>query len=306
MAKKQQQPQAAVSFDAIIQNDRRKKQNEQLASQILGKNRIDKGRRASAPGPGQISETSNTKPGSLASRIGAPKVKITQIMDRKRSASVSARPKQTNNKITKSKSAPAPAQSMRKNANSSNQRRVNVERLQAAIESSNHQAALRSAPAGISIKGSSGPFMVVGSNFAPGTTAADIQSAIEPVAGPMLTCRVISHHPGVTAEFAFAERWCAENAVANFHNQRADGRILTLKLQPAGTPISTPGTSFNALREQADRERRSRRAEPQVQDGRYGFDEAGDALNTDTGLYSDQMMVDPPSQKNHNWRKNRR
>ncbi|KAF7717322.1 Uncharacterized protein PECH_002015 [Penicillium ucsense] len=296
MAKKQQQPQPAVSFDAIIQNDRRKKQNEQLASQILGKNRNDKGRRASAPGPGQISKTSNTKPGSLASRIGAPK----------RSASVSARPNQTNNKITKSKSAPAPAHSMRKSANSSNQRRVNVERLQAAIESSNHQAALRSAPTGISIKGSSGPFVVVGSNFAPGTTAADIQSVIEPVAGPMLTCRVISHHPGVTAEFAFAERWCAENAVANFHNQRADGRLLALKLQPAGTQISTPGTSFNALREQADRERRSRRAEPQVQDGRYGFDEAGDALNTDTGLYSDQMMVDPPYQKNHNWRKNRR
>lgn len=62
--------------------------------------------------------------------------------------------------------------------------------------------------------------MVVGSNFAPGTTAADIQSALEPVSGPMLSCRVIAQRPTVTAEFAFAEKWTAENVVANFHNQR--------------------------------------------------------------------------------------
>lgn len=62
--------------------------------------------------------------------------------------------------------------------------------------------------------------MVTGSNFAPGTTAADIQSALEPVSGPMLSCRVVNHHPSVTAEFAYADKWTAENVVANFHNQR--------------------------------------------------------------------------------------
>jgi hypothetical protein len=76
----------------------------------------------------------------------------------------------------------------------------------------------------MTIKGASGPFVVIGANFAPGTTAADIQSAIEPISGPMLTCRVTSHHPTVTAEFAFSEKWCAENAVANFHNQRVSTR----------------------------------------------------------------------------------
>jgi hypothetical protein len=79
----------------------------------------------------------------------------------------------------------------------------------------------------MTIKGASGPFVVIGSNFAPGTTAADIQSAIEPISGPMLTCRVTSHHPTVTAEFAFGEKWCAENAVANFHNQRVSGQQVT-------------------------------------------------------------------------------
>ncbi|GLI78701.1 hypothetical protein PoHVEF18_007022 [Penicillium ochrochloron] len=276
MAKKQPQPQqTAVSFDAIIQSDRRKKQNEQLASQILGKNRNEKGRRASAPGPGA------------------------------RSASVSARPNQAN-KVTKAKPAPVTTPSTRKSTKPTNQRRPNAERIQAAIQSGNDQASVRPAPAGMTIKGASGPFVVIGSNFAPGTTAADIQSAIEPISGPMLTCRVTSHHPTVTAEFAFGEKWCAENAVANFHNQRADGRLLSLKLQPAGAQVSTSGTSFNDLREQADRERRNRRAEPVLQDGRYGFDETGGTLNSEAGLYSDEMMVDAPQQKNQNRRKHRR
>lgn len=88
MAKKQ-----SVSFDEIIQSgtcsfharttrnltspsrlDRQKKQNEQLANQLLGKNRNKKDRRASAPAPGAVSKVPNAKPGSLASRIGVQKV----------------------------------------------------------------------------------------------------------------------------------------------------------------------------------------------------------------------------------------
>lgn len=83
-----------------------------------------------------------------------------------------------------------------------------------------------------------------------------------------------------------------------------------------------PHSSFNGLREQADRERRERKAEPQIQDGSYGFDDRraqplqrsqqndntrngrrtnngrgggsrrGDDQN---GLYSDEMMVDEPN-----------
>lgn len=73
----------------------------------------------------------------------------------------------------------------------------------------------------MSIKGaSSGPFVVIGSNFAPGTTAADIQSALEPVCGSVMNCWIISQYPAVTAEITFAEKWSAENTVANFHNQK--------------------------------------------------------------------------------------
>lgn len=65
---------------------------------------------------------------------------------------------------------------------------------------------------------------MIGSNFAPGTTAADIQSAIEPLSGQILSCWITSQHPTVTAEITFADKWSAENAIANFHNRKV---ILT-------------------------------------------------------------------------------
>lgn len=103
----------------------------------------------------------------------------------------------------------------------SNNRRNGDDRLEAALNDTSGQATVRDNSVGISIKGtSSGPFTVAGSNFAPGTTAADIQSAVEPMSGPTLSCYIVSQHPTVTAELVFAERWSAEKAIANFHNQR--------------------------------------------------------------------------------------
>lgn len=118
------------------------------------------------------------------------------------------------------KPAPATVSSTRTRTKPNNKRGPNTERLAAAIQSRNSQANIRQARPGLSIKGASGPFVVIGSNFAPGTSAADIQSALEPISGPMLSCRVIGQHPIVTAEIAYAEKWSAENVVANVHNQQ--------------------------------------------------------------------------------------
>jgi hypothetical protein len=92
--------------------------------------------------------------------------------------------------------------------------------LIAALNSDTGQATIRKN--GIVIKGAgAGPFIVLGSNFAPGTTAADIQSALEPAGGEMVSCRVTSQYPVVTAEMIFAERWGAENVIANFNGRKA-------------------------------------------------------------------------------------
>lgn len=118
-------------------------------------------------------------------------------------------------------SAAPPAPSKAPRSKSANKRRPDEDRLISALNPTNGQSAIRDHTGGMSIKGaSSGPFVVIGSNFAPGTTAADIQSALEPVCGSVMNCWIISQYPAVTAEITFAEKWSAENTVANFHNQK--------------------------------------------------------------------------------------
>ncbi|OJJ46605.1 hypothetical protein ASPZODRAFT_96917 [Penicilliopsis zonata CBS 506.65] len=305
--------QQAVSFNEIIQAGRQKKKHEQLANQILGKNR-----RTSVFGSGTSNKTQTASPGSLASRISVTK----------RAASTTFKPKQNQTPST----ATRPPVSSRLKAPT--KRRPHEERLIAALDPASGQAAVRDNSVGITIKGTgSGPFVVVGSNFAPGTTAADIQSALEPAIGQPFSCWVKSHHPTVTAEMEFADKWAAENVIANFHHQivsifAADGRLLTMRLKSRGSTLGAGATSqleqsqssFNGLREQVDRERRQgRQAEPDFQDGRYGFPEVGGQASqranggggnranrksqhqaSEAGLYSDQMMVDAPSQTSRN------
>ena len=72
----------------------------------------------------------------------------------------------------------------------------------------------------ISIRGTAGPYVVIGSNFAPGTTAADIESAMVPSGGEMQNCRIISSAPTVMAEMVFAEKHNAESVISTFNNKK--------------------------------------------------------------------------------------
>lgn len=72
----------------------------------------------------------------------------------------------------------------------------------------------------ISIRGTAGPYVVIGSNFAPGTTAADIESAMVPSGGEMQSCRIISSAPTVMAEMVFAEKHNAESVISTFNNKK--------------------------------------------------------------------------------------
>ena len=73
---------------------------------------------------------------------------------------------------------------------------------------------------GIIIRGLAGPYVVMGSNFAPGTTSADIESAMTPVGGEMQSCRVLTSSPTVIAEMVFADKGGAENVITTFNNQK--------------------------------------------------------------------------------------
>lgn len=72
----------------------------------------------------------------------------------------------------------------------------------------------------ISIRGLAGPYVVIGNNFAPGTTAADIESAMIPSGGEMQSCKIIAISPTVMAEMVFAEKANAENVIATFNNKK--------------------------------------------------------------------------------------
>lgn len=72
----------------------------------------------------------------------------------------------------------------------------------------------------INIRGLAGPCVVVGSNFAPGTTTADIESAMIPSSGEMQSCKIVSYSPTLVAEMVFVERASAENVIATFNNKK--------------------------------------------------------------------------------------
>ena len=90
----------------------------------------------------------------------------------------------------------------------------------AAASQINIQSAAPAAPrGGMTIRGLAGPYAVLAQNFAPGTTAADIESAMTPVGGLVSSCKIIKTHPLVIAEIVFESREGAEQAIATFNNQ---------------------------------------------------------------------------------------
>ncbi len=85
----------------------------------------------------------------------------------------------------------------------------------------NGQANVQGTGGEITIRGLAGPYTVVGSNFAPGTTAADIEAAMLPIGGQMQDCKIVTKVPNVVAEMVFAEKSQADNVIATFNNKKA-------------------------------------------------------------------------------------
>ncbi len=77
----------------------------------------------------------------------------------------------------------------------------------------------------ISIRGTAGPYVVIGSNFAPGTTAADIESAMIPSRGEMESCRIMTSTPTVIAEMVFSEKHNAESVISTFNNKKVRTKL---------------------------------------------------------------------------------
>ena len=72
----------------------------------------------------------------------------------------------------------------------------------------------------MNIRGAAGPCIVHAENFAPGTTAADIESVMQNVGGAMNYCKLVSSSPMVIAEMNFVERSGADKVIDMFHNKK--------------------------------------------------------------------------------------
>lgn len=169
--------------------------------------------------------------------------------------------------------------------------------------------------ASISIRGSAGPVIVIAQNFAPGTTAQDVQQALGGI-GTILSCRTLQTHPSVQCEIIFEKREAADTCVEEYNHAVADGRCHVLDqwarsivdksfpgrtlqvfikpyaptappnpappVQPA-QPIYIEDNSYldpYQQRKEADRQRRD--ANQSFTDGRYGM--------KPPPLYSDALM----------------
>ncbi|KAI9494389.1 hypothetical protein BDB00DRAFT_787227 [Zychaea mexicana] len=98
---------------------------------------------------------------------------------------------------------------------------------------------------GISIRGESGPGIVVISNLDPGANAEDVKTACQQF-GPVVRCDVMVDHAGRSfgeAEVEFGTKAAALDCVSKLDNEVADGRVLraVLRSRPGPQPmVSSP------------------------------------------------------------------
>jgi hypothetical protein len=77
-------------------------------------------------------------------------------------------------------------------------------------------------PLGLTIKGLAGPFSVLAQNFAPGTTLADIESAMTPIGGEIISCSFVKTHPIMVVEMVFASREGGDRVIETFNDKTVD------------------------------------------------------------------------------------
>lgn len=154
----------------------------------------------------------------------------------------------------------------------------------------------QSSPTNLSIRGvaaaASEPLVVMAQNFAPGTTAADIESVMTPVGGLVSNCRILKQTPLVIAEILFESREGAERVIKTFNNRTADGRVLYVYPKTvngstsSGVLMPHDDNSMPGLYATISRPK----MHGHVIDGSLGFDDPMDADGFGGQLYSDDLI----------------
>ncbi|KAI5460012.1 hypothetical protein BGZ63DRAFT_415440 [Mariannaea sp. PMI_226] len=292
----------ATDFEKIINEGRERKKNEALASKILLRNR-----RQSAP-----SKLKAVTGPSLASRVGIKKVQPppqsrSHPRRRNQPAAGNVNGEWTHDLHSSVNGGASPARggSLSSRIAAPGSRKAKraarlsaaVDRMDTSTDAPQQVNIVKPAsknPMGISIRGLAGPFCVMAQNFAPGTTAADIESAMTPVGGEMVSCKIVKTKPIMIVEMAFASREGGEQVIETFNDKTADGRIIKVYPKIGGYQPEKNTPPPNAP--SGPRSSRPNNANDNVVDGSMGFPDLIDKSNTNGSssrsdrLYSDKMV----------------
>ncbi|KAK0852587.1 hypothetical protein LTS02_012320 [Friedmanniomyces endolithicus] len=198
---------------------------QKLAQEMLGKHRRPTAPRMAGPGPGPVA-------GTLASRVGVTKrsnslPRLTAAPPRNpRQPSHLSKPPTTDNYRAQDRNRDrdrrdAPREPITISSDSGSIAKGNGYVERETVDNG----------AGLSIRGAaSGPYIVEASNFAPGTTAADIESVMQGVGGQLNYCRLVAATPTVIAQMSFVDKLGAEAVIKMFNNKKADGRTLLVQM----------------------------------------------------------------------------
>jgi hypothetical protein len=293
-------------FANFVKEQRERKKNEDLAQQFLGR-----GRKANAPGAGAGAKPRNTseKP-TLLSRISGSAGVQKRSSSAKPAGSIEGKWQHDLHKLNNPNGPAARARGQAPNRTASasqlDRNSRTYDKFASVLNRNTTQPARSNGneATGFSIRGvaTGGPYTVIASNFAPGTTAADIEAVMAPHAGETLGCRLLTAAPTVMVELQVVTREGADNVIATFNNQKvcvgivvcmawltkiqADGRLLYVYLKEApasstgllsSSPHSRPPPArlTQSFGDDMDVDTNAGARNGSYQDGRFGFSEGG-------------------------------
>ncbi|KAF2019732.1 hypothetical protein BU24DRAFT_419359 [Aaosphaeria arxii CBS 175.79] len=270
-------PETNNSFADFVKQSRDQKKKQAIAQEFLG----SRGRKSNGPGSGPNTRENSQKPSLLSRMSSSSGVSKSRSSSAKPAANINDKWQHDMHHINNPQGPPARREQVKRTASASqvdrNTRTFN--KFQSTLE--------RNAEApGFSIKGvaNGGPTTVIASNFAPGTTAADIEAVMRDHArtetgGELISCRLITASPTVVVELVCSDRSGANNVIATFNGQKADGRDLYVyeKSVPNQSAARSrpPARQGKSTMDNLDIDANGGERGGSFQDGRFGFNEGG-------------------------------
>ncbi|KAF2445132.1 hypothetical protein P171DRAFT_360230 [Karstenula rhodostoma CBS 690.94] len=268
-----------ASFADFVKDAREKKRNEALAQHFLG----SRGRKANGSGSGVVSPNGRAmsqKPTLLSRMSGVQKQRSSSA---KPATNIDGKWQHDLHKLNNPNGPPRNGLNRTVSTSQIDHNTRAFDKFAPALNRNAFARNARDGDLGLNIRGaatSSGPHTVMASNFAIGTTAADIEQVMGQVGGELLECRVVVARPTVMAELTFATKDGADNVIATFNGKKADGKTLYVYMKeggPSSAALHTrpSGRLAQSSNDDMDVDTNGGARVGSFQDGRYGFNDRG-------------------------------